>query len=243
VTEAAEASRHVLIVGASSGIGLALAQKLSHTAHVSGMARRTERLAEISHMGITPIACDVGQLDSIPALVDEAVAAHGKLDALIYCAGKQLIKPMRITKIDEIEEVVRVNLTAAVIFAKLFASAKIANANAAFCAISSIAGHRPEPAIIPYSVSKAGLDALVKGLARECGPKRAFAIAPGWLDTEMTQSYPQIYNAGFQEELARKSPAGLATVDSVVDMVEYLLSPKASHVTGMSIAVDGGASL
>jgi NAD(P)-dependent dehydrogenase (short-subunit alcohol dehydrogenase family) len=235
--------RHMLIVGASSGIGLALAQKLGEIARVTAMARRTDRLAALTHAGISTVTCDVSQLDSIPNLVEAAVATHGKLDAMIYCAGKQLIKPMRLTKVDEMQDIVAVNLTAAMVFAKMFASAKIAKPDAAFCAISSIAGHRPEPAIIPYSVTKAGLDALVKGLARECGPKRAFAIAPGWLDTEMTQSYSQIYNATFREELARKSPAGLATVDSVVDLVTYLISPKASHVTGMSIAVDGGASL
>jgi NAD(P)-dependent dehydrogenase (short-subunit alcohol dehydrogenase family) len=243
VTEPDTQRGHHLIVGASSGIGLELAKRLSQVGRVTAMARRIERITDLGNSDITATACDVTQLDSISALVEEAVAARGKLDSLIYCAGKQLIKPMRILKATEIEEIVVVNLTAATVFAKMFASAKIANANAAFCAISSIAGQRPEPAIIPYSVAKAGLDALVKGLACECGPKRAFGIAPGWLDTEMTQSYPQIYNEAFRENLARKSPAGPASVATVVDMIEYLLSPKAAHVTGIVVTVDGGASL
>ena len=129
MTDRADGSRHALIVGASSGIGMALVQRLGSSGHVSAMARRIDRLTDLASPAISPIACDVTQLDAIPALVEAVVAEHGKLDALIYCAGTQLIKPMRITKVAEIQETVTVNLTAAIVFAKMFASAKIANAD------------------------------------------------------------------------------------------------------------------
>ncbi len=234
---------HALVIGASSGVGLAIAQRMLATHHVTAFARRVDRLSTLCAQGATAVACDVTDLASIAPKVESAVADHGKLDAMIYCAGLQSIKPMRALKVDDIQDVITVNLTAAIVFGRLFASPKITNSDAVFCAISSIAGQRPEPGIVPYSAAKAGVDALVKGLARECGPRRSFGIAPGWLDTEMTQSFPQIYTDAFREELARKAPRGIATVEAVADMVIFLLSSAAAHFTGQIITLDGGAAL
>ncbi len=112
-----------------------------------------------------------------------------------------------------------------------------------FCAVSSVAAQRPEPAIVPYAASKAGLDALIKGLARELAPRRAVGVAPGWLDTEMTQAHARLYGAEFKDALEKRSPAGAATVESVVDAIAFLMSPQARHVTGEILRVDGGAML
>ena len=79
-----------------------------------------------------------------------------------------------------------------------------------------------EPAIVPYAASKAGLDALIKGLARELAPRRAVGVAPGWLDTEMTQAHARLYGAEFKEALEKRSPAGAATVESIVDAIAFL---------------------
>jgi NAD(P)-dependent dehydrogenase (short-subunit alcohol dehydrogenase family) len=243
MTEAADRPLHALIVGASSGIGYALAERLSGSHKVTGIARRPDRLSVLAAKGVSGIAFDVAHLDGIAGVVEQAVAQNGKISALIYCAGAQSIKPMRILKPEDIENVIRVNLTAAIMFARLFASPKITENNAVFCAVSSIAGKRPEPAIVPYSAAKAGLNALVKGLARECGPRRAVGVAPGWLDTEMTRSFPQVYGLEFQENLQKRSPCGVATVDSVVGTIAFLLSSDAAHITGEIVTVDGGAAL
>ena len=157
--------------------------------------------------------------------------------------GLQSIKPIRGLKVTDIQDVVTANLTAAIVFARLFASQRVSESEAVFCAISSIAAQRPEPGIVTYSVAKAGLEALVKGMSRECGPRRAVGVAPGWLDTEMTQSFPNIYNEAFRERLASEAPRGIATIESVSDMVLYLMSDQCCHITGQIITIDGGASL
>ncbi|MBE7199240.1 MAG: SDR family oxidoreductase [Parafilimonas terrae] len=239
----AEAAGHILVVGASSGIGRAVAERFARQGAVTALARRTDRLAELAAAGIATIAADVTDLAAIGGVLQAAVAERGPLTGLVYCAGVQIIKPMRSLGVDEVERLYTTNLVAPTLFAAAFGSARISTRDAVFCAVSSVAAQRPEPAIVPYSASKAGLDALIRGLARELAPRRAVAVAPGWLDTEMTQAHARMYGAEFKEALEKRSPAGAATVESVVEAIAFLMSPQARHVTGEILRVDGGATL
>ena len=238
-----DAMPHCLIVGASSGIGAVLAQRLAATHKLSLIARRLDRLDEIAGENGTAYQCSVTDGDKLTETIKAAVSANGKIDRFIYCAGQQMIKPLRAMSAADISDIVNVNLTGALLCASAFASPRNSNAEAVFCAISSIAGQRPEPAIVAYSAAKAGIDAMVRGLARECAPKRALAIAPGWLDTEMTQAVPHVYNEDFRERLKTSAPRGIATVDEVVDLALFLMSDKAGSITGQTFTIDGGASL
>lgn len=246
MTEAADTPRpHALIVGASSGIGAALARRLAEDHQVSLLARRTDRLDGLAHdlSAARAYACDVADSERLTETIKAAVAANGKIHRFVYCAGRQLIKPLRATSAADMADVVGVNLTGALVSAAAFASPRNTHAESIFCVISSIAAQRPEPGIVAYSVAKAGLDALVHGVARECAPKRAVAIAPGWLDTEMTQGQPHVYNEEFREKLAASTPRGIATVDEVVDLALFLMSDAARSITGQTVTIDAGASL
>lgn len=239
----ADKTGHVLVVGASSGIGRRLLERLAPTTQLTAIARRADRLAELESLGVATIAADISDLGEIPSLVRRAVDAHGLLSAIVYCAGMQKIKPIRSMTAAEIEAVYKLNLVAPTVLAGQFASRRTSTDEGVFCIVSSIAARRPEPGIVAYGASKAGAEALLHGLARELGPRRAVGVAPGWLDTEMTQAYPHLYGPGFREELTRRSPAGAATVDAIVDCIEFLLSPRARFITGEVITVDGGAVL
>lgn len=239
-----EVSGHVLVVGASSGIGRAVAERFAAGgAQVTALARRADRLAELAAAGIATLAADATDLAAIAGVVQGAVAERGLLTGLVYCAGVQVIKPMRGLSVEEVERLYRTNLVAPTLFASAFASARVSTREAVFCAVSSVAARRPEPAIVPYAASKAGLDALIRGLARELAPRRAVGVAPGWLDTEMTQAHARLYGADFRASLEKRSPAGAADVASVVEAIAFLMSPRARHITGEILRVDGGASL
>jgi NAD(P)-dependent dehydrogenase (short-subunit alcohol dehydrogenase family) len=236
--------RHVLVIGASSGIGKRLAERLSASGGaVTAVARRADRLVELERCGAQIIVADMADLASIPAVIKQAVEAQGPLSALVYCAGAQKIKPLRMMSAAEVEDLYRINLTVPTLLAGQFTSRRVSRDDGVFCVISSIAAQRPEPGIVAYGASKAGADALIHGLAREMGPRRAVGVAPGWLDTEMTQAYGHLYSDAFKERLAKDSPAGAADVEAVVDCIEFLLSRKARFITGEVVRVDGGAVL
>lgn len=234
---------HVLIVGASSGIGFRLAERLLDDHMVSVVARRTDRLEALKDRGTAAFGADIADIDAIPKLVADVVAASGPLHALVYCAGMQRLKPMRMMSPVDIARLYTVNLVAPTVFGAQFASRRVSSDDAVFCAISSIAAERPEAGIVPYAASKAGLSNLIGGMARELGPRRVVGVAPGWIDTEMTQNFSHLYDEAFRERLAKNSPAGPATVDSVVDTILFLLSSAARSITGQVVRVDGGAAI
>lgn len=238
-----EASQHVLVVGGSSGIGRAVAERFAKGAQVTVLARRADRLAELASAGIFTITADASDLPSIGDLLQKVVSERGILSGLVYCAGSQLLKPLRSCTHDEVEQIYRINLVAPTLFAAAFASARISSKDSVFCAVTSVAAQRPEPALVTYAASKAGLETIIRGMAREIAPRRAVGVAPGWLDTEMTQVHARIYGSEFKETLQKRSPAGAPTVASVVDAVQFLMSAQAKHITGEILRVDGGAAL
>ena len=238
-----ETSGHLLVVGASSGIGRAVAERMAGRLAVTAIARRADRLKELAALGVDGVVCDAVDFEALGAAVEAAVAKQGKVTQLVCAAGLQKIKPARLLKPAELAEVLKVNLELPLFLAGLFTSRRVTADDAVYCVISSIAALRPEPGILAYAAAKAGVEAMVKGLAREAAPRRVVAVAPGWLDTEMTQAYGSIYDEAFRERLEKSAPGGIASVDAVVDCVEFLLSPAARFITGESVRVDGGAAL
>ena len=236
---------NALVVGASSGIGRAIALKLSKNYQVFAMARREDRLKELKESGITPIPFDVTNLNDIEKAVKALSKEYGKFSTLIYSAGVQNIKPLRVNKISEVEYLYRVNTIAPLFFAKAFASKSVVDKDnyPSMLFISSIAGEKPEKGIVAYSASKASLNAMIKALAKEVAPVRVNGIAPGFLETEMTKEYEHIYNDEFIEQIKQSYPLGLGSVEDIADVASFLVSSSAKYITGEIIRVDGGGAL
>ncbi len=234
---------NVLVIGASSGIGFSVAKTLSGYMNVTAFARREERLKPLNQFGIQTKSVDVNDHIKFKESVEELVSNKGKITHAIYCSGIQKIKPLRSFTYDGIQQIFQTNLVGPTFLGSLMASKKISNKESVYCIVSSIAAYKPEPGIVPYSVSKAGLDALIKGMALELAPRRFVAVAPGWISTEMTMEYSHIFNEEYIEKLENQSPLGIVKISSIVDAIEFLISKKAKHITGQTLVVDGGSSL
>jgi len=230
---------NILVIGASSGIGFAIAKLLSSNYRVVTVARREERLKEFENYH----SFDVSNLEDINDFLKTLVQKYGKFNSLIYSAGVQNIKPLKVTKVEEAKKLFDVNYFAPLFFAKSFSSKKIAHPKSSILFISSIAGFKSEVGILNYSASKSALNNLTQGLAKEIAPIRVNAIAPGFLETEMTEKFSHIYNDVFIEKLEKEYPLGLASVDDVANLAEFLISEKAKYITGDIIKVDGGGVL
>jgi len=236
--------RNVLVVGASSGIGKTIAINLARDHKVIAVARRTERLNALRKYGIQPIVFDVSHTAEIDKFVKGLVKNTGKLLALIYCAGVQDVKPLRVLKVEEAKAMFDVNFFGGLFFAKAFVSKIVrTKENASIVFISSIAGQKPEPGIINYSASKSAIDNLTKGLAKEIAPIRVNAIAPGFLKTEMTEKFKHIYTNEFVSNIEKQYPLGLGSTEDIANTVRFLISEQASYITGNIIQVDGGGAL
>lgn len=236
--------RNVLVVGASSGIGKTIAINLAKDHKVIAVARREERLNALEEYGIQPVVFDVSHTAEIDKFVKNLVNNTGKLSALIYCAGVQDVKPLRVLKVEEAKIMFDVNFFGGLFFAKSFAYKLVcAKENASIVFISSIAGQRPETGILNYSASKAAIDNLTKGLAKEIAPIRVNAIAPGFFKTEMTEKFNYIYTDEFVSNIEKQYPLGLGSTEDIANMARFLISEQTSYVTGNIIRVDGGGAL
>lgn len=234
---------HVIIIGASSGLGAACAQRFSSYCNVTGISRRGTFPGEMPLDGSHSIACDATSSEALRAAVEQAVERFGKASLVIVASGLQSIKPIRNTKESDVLDLLKTNLAVPLYAASLFASQRFSNADAVLCLISSISSIRSEPGIVLYGATKAATNSLVSGLAKELAPRRVVGVSPGWMETPMTQAYSHIYTPDFVEALKARTPLEIASVEDVVDAIEFLSSPKGRKITGQVLVVDGGASL
>lgn len=238
-----QARPHAIIIGASSGVGAACASRFSLHYRVTGISRRGTLPEGLSEEHAVGLPCDATSSDALKTAVESAVGRFGKISLMVVAAGMQLIKPVRNLKEAEIHQLLGTNVAVPVLAASLFASQRFSHPDAVLCLVSSIAAQRSEPGIVLYAATKAATSSLVQGLAKELSPRRVVGVAPGWLDTPMTQAYAHVYTPEFVDGLKSRSPLGLASVDDVVDSIEFLASGGAKKVTGQVLVVDGGASL
>ena len=237
-------SSTVVITGASSGIGLGLAQAyLERGFNVVANARTDERLAAAAKQLGNParflgVAGDIGKRDTAERLIARAVERFGQVDVLINNAGIFNAKPFVDYTEEELDQLVVTNLKGFVYASQAAAKHMIPRRKGHIVNITAGIALQPNlkvPALVPVLV-KGGINAATRALALELSPHniQVNAVAPGIVDTPMHPSE----NHGFLSALA---PAGrIATVREIADAVLYLTG--ADFTSGVVLAVDGGAS-
>ena len=236
--------KHLLVIGGTSGIGLEYIKKVNKKFKITVFGRNKKNLEILKKKfsSVNCYACDVRDNKKLNHSFKKAVSIFGRIDILLYSAGIQILKPHRIMNNEDFELCYSTNLGGALNSSNIFLSNKISNEKSVFCVISSISSFLSEPGLVSYSVSKSGLNTMIKGLARECAPRRFVGLAPGWLKTNMTENQ-KFYNNQIISIIKKKSPLGLIEMKDVLNLISFLTSSKAKKITGQIIRVDGGFSV
>jgi 3-oxoacyl-[acyl-carrier protein] reductase len=241
--------RIALITGASRGIGRAIAQRLARDGrHVVLVARSQGPLddlkSQIEAAGgrATARAVDIADSAAFAKLVEETAESLGRLDILVNNAG--ITKDGLILRMTDADwsTVLQTNLTSA--FAAIRAAARpmMKNRFGRIINISSTSGVVGNAGQANYAAAKAGLIGLSKTVARELGGKgiTCNVIAPGFIQTDMTESLPQQVKDGVLSLMAVKR---LGAPDDIAAAVSYVASDEAGFLTGQVICVDGGMTM
>jgi 3-oxoacyl-[acyl-carrier protein] reductase len=235
-----------LVTGAAQGIGKAIAIALAKAgadvaiSDVNG-EKAAEAAKEIEALGVKAfsITGNVADGASATAMVDEAAAKLGKLDILVNNAGITRDNLIIRMKEEEWDLVIDVNLKGSFNCAKAAIKHMSKARSGTIINIASIVGAMGNAGQANYVASKAGLIGLTKTIAREYASRNitANAVAPGFIDTAMTQALPE----KVREELIKQIPlTRLGTADDVAAAVKFLASGAASYITGQVIHVNGG---
>ena len=241
-----------LVTGAARGIGKAIALKFaSEGANIAftdlvideehgGLATEREIAAlGVKAKGYASNAADFTQSEEVVNLVKEE---FGSVDILVNNAG--ITKDGLMLRMTELQwdAVINVNLKSAFNFIHACVPVMMRQRGGSIINMASVVGVHGNAGQANYAASKAGMIALAKSVGQEMGPKgiRANAIAPGFIDTAMTQALPE----NIRKEWISKIPLRRGgTVEDIADTALFLASDLSSYVCGQVIQVDGGMNM
>ena len=195
--------------------------------------------------GAEYIVHDVTELADSPALVAEVSQRFGPITILVNNAGIHLKKPALETTEEEFLKVLTTHVLGAHAMSRAVAPGMIERRAGSILFIASMASLFGIPQVVAYSAAKSAYLGMVRALATELSPHgvRVNAIAPGWIDTEMTRKALSGDPARKEKILSRTPMGRFGDVDDVGMAAVYLSSPAAKFITGVVLPVDGGVSI
>lgn len=233
-----------LVSGASRGIGAAIADRLAADgARVIGTATTPAGAARItatlSGRGGRGAVLDVTQQDSIDALIADIEGKEGPVGILCNNAGITRDTLLLRMKPDDWEAVMQTNLASVFRLSKAVLRGMMKARKGRIISITSVVGLTGNPGQANYAAAKAGIIGFTKSLAREVGSRgiTANAIAPGFIDTDMTRSLNEAQHAALNAQI----PLGrLGQPADVAAAVAFLVSADGAYITGETLHVNGG---
>ena len=240
--------RVAIVTGGTRGIGAAVTEVLANDgAHVAAVYAGDHAAAaalrdRLHGASVSVHALDIGDPQRCRALIDEVLAAHGRLDHLVNNAGLLVENSVRRMTADEWHAALRVNLSAPFYLAQAALEPMLAQGFGRIVNVGSVTAAMGNPAEAGYGAAKAGLAGLTRSMARAVASRGVTVnlVVPGVFDTDMTRAMrPEA-----QEAIRAMIPAGRrGDPAELAHAVRFLVDERAGYVTGSVVTVDGGLSM
>ncbi len=232
--------RIAIVTGGAHGIGEGIVLKLLaeqcivvvldfNTGYLSTLKSEYSDLVDKT---LRLFRCDVGNPDEVQKTVSEIIRLYGKIDYLVNNAGISIFEPIETLSVENWNRILSVNLSS--IFYLVKTSLPFLSEKSAIVNIASTRALMSEPNGEAYGATKGGILALTHALSVSLGPKtRVNCISPGWIEVN---NYDELSETDHQQH-----PVGrVGMVEDIAETAWFLLSDKASFITGQNIVVDGG---
>lgn len=242
--------KRILVTGATGGIGVETAIQLSKLgAKVVICGRNEEKLQSVYEQlegeGHYKFLFDLNDIDSIESIIKAMVDECGSFHGLAFCAGIAPMRPLKMTKRDNMINVMDANLFSFVEIVRCLSKKGNFADEGSMVAISSTASIQGKQSKVAYSASKAALDGAIRCLVCDLKKKkiRINSVMPCWVNTRMYTGYIDKYPDTFEvQEIKEKQYMGVTEPIEIANTVAFLLSDAAKTITGTSILIDGGMS-
>ena len=238
--------QHIVVTGASSGIGAGIAHRLNADgATVIAIGRDATRLEAMCTTATAPERMFAERkeltedIEALPAYVRTLREKYGKLRGMVCCAGVTELNPLRTLDLAKMKHLFDINYFVPLFMAKGFADRRNnSGAGASFVAIGSIAAVSPAKGVITYSGSKAALVTSIRAIAKEFAASgvRFNTVSPSDIETPMTANIQEI-----MDQVRHFYPMGFGKPEDVAAMVSFLLSDEAHWITGQNYIIDCGS--
>jgi 3-oxoacyl-[acyl-carrier protein] reductase len=241
---------NVLVTGASRGIGLAIASKLAASGYdVTAIARRPsddldaaiESCKALKSGVLRFAALDLAEIDAIPEFVRQLRRDRGSLYGLVNNAGIGTEGLLATMPNNQIETLLRLNNLSPIVLTKYVVRGMMAEGRGRIVNLSSIIASTGYNALSVYGATKAAMIGFTKSLSREVGRLgiTVNAIAPGFIDTEMTRGLDETQRKRIADRSALRR---LAEVEDIANMAAYLIGETGRNITGAVMTVDAGGT-
>lgn len=236
-----------IVTGSSRGIGKAIAVKLAQqganiaVVYAGNSEKAAEVVSEIEKLGVRAkaYACDVSKFDDAKSLVTEVISDFGGVDILVNNAGIIRDGLVLSMKEEDFDRVIEVNLKGTFNMIKSVYQPFMRKRKGRIINISSVVGINGNAGQANYASAKAGIIGLTKSVSKELAARNITvnAIAPGFIETDMTASMPE---KAKEAALSAISMKRMGSAEDVANAVAFLASDEGSYITGEVIKVDGG---
>ncbi|MEO9230090.1 MAG: SDR family oxidoreductase [Devosia sp.] len=243
--------KSIVISGGAGALGVAICRNLVGLgARVTALDIATPEEAEVSFAstpaGLSYLQCDASDTGQVRASLQHVSAAQGPIDVVCCHAGIVGVSKVQSYDLEEFDALMKVNVRGSFVLAQEAATRWLADQRKGNLIFTTSWVHQvPWPEITPYAASKAAVNAMMRGFAKELAPNgiRANAIAPGIVAAGMAlKSWNE--NDDYRRRASIAIPLGeLQPVQSVADAMAFLCSDLSSYMTGSVLTVDGGCSL